>query len=329
MKVLVIGATGFIGGAIARAAVAQGWQVRAMRRDDRRVGAIGDLAQQGYLEWHQANLMDPSALAEAMRGCSLVFHAAGYYPTSSREPDRQVRRAQSQMEQVLLAFRQARPDLLLYTSSLSTIGRPAQPDRLADERDVYQRGSVSGAYFDAKIVMEQSALQSGLPVVVLCPTAVLGPGDVKPTTGRLLIYVVRGQVPCYPDGQINVVDVRDVAATHIGAVERGRRGERYVVGGDNLSFGQMLAEMARQAGRRPPWIRAPARLVEWAGLLGGRAGIPGADHLRAIRHFQPLNDSKARAELGHTSRPFAQTVHDTLVWFREHGYLDGRDRVST
>jgi dihydroflavonol-4-reductase len=321
MKALVIGATGFIGGAIARAAVARGWQVRAMRRDDRRAGAIGDLADRGEIEWFQANLLDSSRVAEAMLGCDLVFHAAGYYPSSSREPERQVRRALAQMERVLLAFRQARPGRLIYTSSLTTIGPPSEPGRLANESDVYRLGSAPSVYFDVKLVMEQAALASGLPVVALCPTEVFGPGDVKPTTGRLLIPVARGWLPAYVQGDINAVDVRDLADAHLAAAERGRPGERYIIGGQNMSIHHMLTIIAHQAGRRAPWLRLPVRTVELAGGLAGRLGMLGGDTLRAIRHLQPLDIRKAQAELGHTSRPFADSVRDALDWFREHGYL--------
>jgi dihydroflavonol-4-reductase len=333
VKALVIGATGFIGGAIARAAVAQGWQVRAMRRDDRRDGAIGDLAEKVEIEWYQANLIDASTIAEAMLGCDVVFHAAGYYPTTGRDPARQVRRAQTQMEGVLLAFRQAKPDLLVYTSALSTIGPPTEPGRLANENDVYQLGSVTAPYFDIKFVMERTALESGLPVVALCPTAVFGPGDVKPTSGRLVINVARGLLPFYPDGQVNVVDVRDVAAAHVAAVEHGRTGERYIIGDENMSFHHMLATMAHQSGRRPPWMRLPSRLIELTGSAAGQLGLLGADMLQAVRCFQPLDTGKARTELGLTTRPFAESIYDALVWFYERGYLgsraDGRQGINT
>jgi dihydroflavonol-4-reductase len=292
-----------------------------MRRDDRRDGAIGDLAAAGQIEWHQANLMDPNAIAEAMLGCDVVFHAAAYYPSSNRNPAGQVRRAQSQMERVLLAFRQAKPDLLIYTSSLSTIGPSSDPGRLANESDVYQPGSVPSVYFDAKIIMEQTALAAGLPVVALCPTSVFGPGDVKPTSGRLLISVARGHLPVYVKGEINVVDVRDVAMAHLSVVEMGRKGERYILGGENMSMRHMLTVMARQAHRRPPWLRVPAKLVELAGNLAGRLGILGGDMLQSIRYFQPLDTHKARSELELITRPFSETVRDALTWFYEHDYL--------
>jgi dihydroflavonol-4-reductase len=316
-----MGSTGFIGGAIVRAAVARGWQVRAMRRDDRRSGDIADLAAAGQIEWHQANLIDPNAIAEAMLGCDVVFHAAAYYPSSNRNPAGQVRRAQSQMERVLLAFRQAKPDLLIYTSSLTTIGPSSDAGRLANESDMYQAGSVPSVYFDAKIIMEQTALAAGLPVVALCPTSVFGPGDVKPTSGQLLISVARGHLPVYVKGEINVVDVRDVAKAHLSAAEMGRKGERYILGGENMSMRHMLTVIARQANRRPPWLRTPAQLVELAGNLAGRLGILGGDMLQSIRYFQPLDTHKARSELGLTSRPFSETVRDALTWFYEHNYL--------
>jgi len=321
MKVLVIGATGFIGGAIARAAVERGWQVRTLRRDGRRVGAIGDLAAQGAIEWRRGDLADSDSIADAMRGCDAVFHAAGYYPASGRNRAGQLGLARTQMEHVLSAFRSAGPGRLVYTSSLSTIGPPSEPGRLANEGDVYQPGSAPGLYFDIKITMEQAALASGLPAVVLCPTSVFGPGDVKPTTGVLLIQVARGLMAFYPDGQTNAIDGRDVAAAHLAAAEQGRPGERYILGGENMTFRQMLTIAAEQAGRRPPWLRLPPGLVEAAGVLGGQVGILGSDVLRAIRFWQPLDTGKARAELGLASRPFDVTVRDTLAWFREHGYL--------
>jgi dihydroflavonol-4-reductase len=169
--------------------------------------------------------------------------------------------------------------------------------------------------------MEQVAMTSGLPVLTLCPTAVFGPGDVKPIMGRLIISVARGQVPFYPDGHINTVDVRDVAMAHLKAVERAQPGERYIIGGENMSFRQMLAVMAREAGRRPPRLRLSSKLVEFAGSVAGQLGILGGEMLQAIRYFQPLDTQKAQAELELATRPFAETARDSLAWFSERGYL--------
>jgi dihydroflavonol-4-reductase len=321
MKALVIGATGFIGGAIARAAVERGWAVRAGRRDERNSGAISNLAANANFEWHRLDLGAVDRLAEAMQGCDVVFHAAGYYPRSSRDIAGQIRLARGQMERVLVAFERARPGRLIYTSSLSTIGPPGEAGRLADETDVYRAGSVPVGYFDVKIAMEAAALASGLPVTVMCPTAVFGPGDVKPTSGQILLMVARGLVFFYLDGVQDVVDVRDVAAAHVVAAETDTTGQRYIVGGELLSYRDMLTIMARAAGRRPPWLRIPTRMIEFAGAVAGRMGILGGDVMQAIRYWQPLDTSRARRELNHSPRPFSDTVRDALAWFRQHSYL--------
>jgi len=321
MHALVIGATGFIGGAIARAAVEYGWQVRGTRRDVRNQGAIADLAAQGQFTWCYADLNDCDSLVGAMSGCQMVFHAAGYYPRSSRNTSAQIALARVQMENVLQAFRRAKPDVLIYTSSLSTIGRPNDPGRLADERDVYRLNSLPICYFNVKIVMEQLTLSSCLPVVALCPTAVFGPGNVKPTSGRLFLMVAQGWVFFYLDGVQDVVDVRDVAVSRIRAVEKGKAGERYILGGETMPYREMLTVMARAAGRRPPWLRLPSSVVMLMGHIAGWLGILGGDMLQAVPYWQPLDTSRARRELGHISRPFAITAQDMLSWFRQHGYL--------
>lgn len=321
MRALVIGATGFIGGAIVRAAVEHGWHVRGTRRDVHHQGAIADLAAQEQFAWCYADLNNPDSLVEAMSGCQVVFHAAGYYPRSSRNAAAQIALARTQMENVLQAFQRAKPDLLIYTSSLSTIGRPSEPGRLADERDVYQLNHLPICYFNVKIVMETLALSSGLPVVVLCPTAVFGPGDVKPTSGKLFLMAAKGWAFFYPDGVQDVVDVRDVAASHVRAVEKGKPGERYILGGELMTYREMLATIARVAGRRPPWLRLSPSIVALLGRWAGWLGILGGDILQAVPQWQPLNTSRARRELGHTSRPFRITAADTFAWFRQHGYL--------
>jgi dihydroflavonol-4-reductase len=229
------------------------------------------------------------------------------------------------MGRVLQAARQARLERLIYTSSLTTLGPPSEPGRLANERDFYRPGSSPSAYYEAKFVMERLALEAaadGLPVVVLLPTAVFGPGDVKPVTGQLMLEVARGRIPLAFEASQNVVDVRDVAASHVAVVERGRVGERYVLGGHNLSLRAALAIAAQAAGVPPPRLSLPRSWVEklarWLALLPGLA-LP--DHARALHLWQPVSSLKAGRELGHTARPFSETARDTLAWFRQWGYL--------
>ncbi len=322
MKALVLGGTGFIGGQIVRAALEAGYQVRALRRRHT-VGALADVAHK--IEWVLGDLDDAPSLTEAVSGCDVLFHAAAHYSHSSRDIPGEVAYAQAQMERVLEAARQGGARRFVYTSSLTTIGPPAQPGRLADERDFYVPGSSDSAYYEVKHVMEQTALRAaseGLGVVVLMPTAVFGPGDVKPTTGQLLIEAARGRIPVHFDAVMNVVDGRDVAQAHIAAAERGRVGERYVIGGHNLNLRQGLDIAAQVAGVAPPQFKLPRPVVDaLVRLADALPGVELPEHGRTLRLWQPVSSLKAERELGLKARPFEQTVHDTLAWFREHGYF--------
>jgi len=322
MKALILGGTGFIGGQIVRAALEAGYQVRALRRRHA-VGALADVAH--HVEWVLGDLDDAESLAAAASGCDVLFHAAAHYPHSSRDIAAEVAYATTQMARVLEAGRRVGVARLIYTSSLTTVGPPSQPGRLADERDFYTPGSSHSAYYEAKFAMEQMALRAaadGLPVVILMPTAVFGPGDVKPTTGQLLLEVAKGRLPVYFDTAINVVDGRDVAAAHVAAVEKGRAGQRYIIGAHNLTLRQGLTAAATAAGVAPPRLRLPRTLIEaLVRLSDALPGIELPENGRTLRFWQPLSTLKAERELGLTARPFEQTAHDTVAWFRQHGYL--------
>jgi dihydroflavonol-4-reductase len=321
MRVLVLGATGFIGGQIARAACEAGLDVHGLRRRAGAVGAIGDLP----VTWHQGDLNDPSSMATALRGCDTLFHAAAYYPYHQRDPLSAMRQAALEIRSVLAAAQKSGVGRLIYTSSLTTIGQPPiDGNRLADERDRYVPGSTRNAYFEAKWVMEQEVLQAalvGLPVVALIPTAVFGPGDVKPTTGQILRDLARGRLPAGIDVSTNFVDVRDVALAHIRAIERGEVGQRYIVGGHNLNIGQALGEAAQVIGVKPPQIiirrSTLIRLVRLAGAIPSL--IP--ELARGIEYWQPLSCEKGWKTFALNPRPFADMVRDGVGWFREHGYL--------
>jgi len=321
IRCCILGATGFIGGQIAHAAIARGWRVRGLRRRPDATGAIGDLD----IEWMSGDLADLASLVTAMRGCPLVFHAAGYYPHRARDVWETVRHGLVGMRNVLMAAAAAGVKRLVYTSALTTVGPPSDPSRLASERDLYTPGTVPLPYFEVKWAMEMEAMRAtaqGLPVVVTLPTAVFGPGDVKPTTGKLLLMAAQGRIPGFVEGTINVVDGRDVAAGHVAAAERGRPGRRYILGGHNLTFRELQTVIAEAAGRRPPGFKFPLWLARAAAEVGSFVGVPGTHHLRAIRHWQPLDTTRAREELGLPEPiPFEQTCRDALDWFHEHGYL--------
>lgn len=326
MQVLVLGATGFIGGNIARAALAAGWPVRALRRDPDSIGDLKGLP----VEWVNGDLNDPPSLLQSMQGCEVIFHAAAYYPHSrdNLTVAEHVTRALTQIEGVLDAFGKSGAVRLVYTSTLTTIGHPpAAEPRLADERDYYQPGDLAkSGYYECKIAMEarvEEASRSGLNVVILNPTAVFGPGDVHLSLGSMLVALADGQAFFWLPGDINVVDVRDMAKAHIQAAMKGKPGERYIIGGHNYSLHQALEVAASAAGVRPPWMKLPLWVIDILVALGDTLpSLPlPANHMRAIRHWQGYNTAKARAELGLSPRPFEQTVRDAIAWFQANGYL--------
>lgn len=323
LRCCVVGATGFIGGQIVRAALAYGWEVVAVRRRHGAVGALDDIADQ--LDWVHADLSDPASLVAAFRGCPLVFHAAAYYPHKTGNPWEAVRHGVTGMRNLLKAAAASGVRRIVYTSSPATVGRPLEPGRLANEDDLYIPGTSRLPYFEAKWAMEQEALRAsaeGLPVVVVIPGAVIGPGDVKPTTSTLVLMVAKRRLRWAVPGTVNVVDGRDLATGHVLAAERGRPGRRYIVGGHNLTFQEMFAAMADAAGVPPPRRVLPARMIETLGRMARRLGLPAAGQMEALRLWQPLDTTRARAELGlGDPRPFDETCRDTVAWFRSHGYL--------
>ena len=327
MNVLVLGATGFIGGHIARAALARGWRVRALRRRPDAVGAIGDVA--GQIEWIHGELPfaqegEGQSLRKAMGGCDVVFHAAAAYPLAARDIAGWIRKSVKQMRAVLASARDAGIGRFVYTSTLTTVGRPGEAGRLADERDYYVPGTSGSAYYESKFAMEREAFRAaaeGLPIVILNPTAVFGPGDIKPTTSEVLLRVAKGQIPFYFDATTNAVDGRDVAEAHIAAAERGRVGQRYIVGGHNLTLQDLLTITARAAGIPLPRWKIPRNLVEALLRAGDRLGLPLPENIKTLRFWQPINTEKTQHEFGLSPRPFDETARDTVMWFRENHYL--------
>jgi dihydroflavonol-4-reductase len=259
-----------------------------------------------------------------------VFHAAAYYPRHSLDMRGSLRTAVTGMRHVLAAAARAGAGRLVYTSTLTTIGAAREPGGLADEKDFYLPGSTDSAYFESKWAMEAEAWRAaaqGQPVVILNPTAVFGPWDVKPTTGEILVNVARGRFPVWLDLEVNVVDARDVGQGHRLAAERGRPGRRYILGGENLPVRQALTIAAEEAGVRPPRWKASLGLVRGLVRGGEAAGrlplVPPLplEHFKTIGEWRALDTTRARTELGFETRPFVETVRDTLAWFREHGYL--------
>ena len=327
---LILGATGFIGGHIGLAALRRGWELCGLRRDASAVGLLGAES----VAWFNGNLDEPGSLDDALRGVDVVFHAAAFYPKDGRHVPHQVAHAVRQVRNVLEAVQRAGSPTLVYTSSLSTIGRPPSgEDRLADERDVYVPGALPrSAYYECKIAMEGEVLRAaaaGVPATVVNPTVVLGPGDARPTIGALLIAAARGYGIVSLPGWLNIVDVRDVGEGHLRAADVGLRGERYILGGTNLTIKDFIREAARLAAVPPPRAEIPAALLRVMVRIGER--LPGAsvlgNHLGAFEYWQPLNCGRAERELGLKSRPLVATLTDALRWYEDHGALKRRTAV--
>jgi len=326
LKALVLGATGFIGGHIAKVARQAGWDIRGLRRDEASIGHVSNLD----IAWFQGDLDAPDSLKQAFDGVQIVFHAAGYYPTNKerRSLVQQITLAQDQIETLIEIASQARIARFIYTSSLSTIGfPPPASNRLADENDYYQPGDLKGsAYYEAKYIMESILLKAasqGFPAVILNPTAVFGPGDVHLSLGRLLLAAAHGRLFAWLPGIVNVVDVRDVAAAHLQAVNHGNIGERYILGGHNLTIHEALLRVSRIAGVSPPRFEVPKWLIEAAIKMDNlipQVNLTG-NHLQAMIRWQGFDSSKAITHLGLTNRPFSETIQDALDWFVENEYL--------
>jgi dihydroflavonol-4-reductase len=221
---------------------------------------------------------------------------------------------------------------VVYTSSVATLR--LRPDRSpADETQPLSEGEALGAYKRSKVAAEalvlRLAAERGLPAVIVSPSTPVGPRDVRPTpTGRILVEAATGRMPAFVDTGLNLVHVDDVAEGHLLALERGRIGERYILGGQDIGLQQMLAEIARLAGRRPPAVKLPlgplrplAELAELAGRVTGREPFLTRDALKMARQHMYFTSRKAEAELGYAARPHQEAIRDALDWFRAAGYL--------
>ncbi|TFH37267.1 MAG: NAD-dependent epimerase/dehydratase family protein [Anaerolineales bacterium] len=324
MQVLVLGATGFIGGTLAKEALSKGWQVRALRRDPERKGSIGD----DPVEWVEGDLDQPAGLERIFQGVDVVFHAAAYYPSDSKNVPAQVAHSVQQTANVLDLMRTQQVKRLIFTSSFTTMVAPQiRENERIDEQTHYLAGMLArSAYYECKIAMESqlfAAEKEDLEVVILNPTMVLGPGGNERSTGAIFLAVARGWGRVWFPAKVNVVDVRDVAQAQITAAQVGRSGERYLLGGHNLDLRQLLQEIANISGVRGPLWRVPLAMIDLLVWMEGH--VPGvnvsANHLRAVRLWPHYTTAKAERELGFSARPLQETLSDTYEDYRVSGYL--------
>lgn len=327
MKALVTGATGFVGAAVARALLREQWQVRVLARrgSDRR-------NLQGLdLEVSEGDLNDMDSLLRAAQGCSGLFHVAADYRLGARDPSELYRANVEGTRNALSAAHRSGVGRIVYTSSVATIGIPAD-GAPGDEGSANSLENMIGHYKRSKYLAEEvvrDAAQGGLSVVIVSPSTPVGPGDVKPTpTGQLVLDAAAGRMPAYVDTGLNIVHVDDVAAGHLLAYERGKAGERYILGGEDMSLRQILEMIARLAGRSPPRVRLPygvvlpiAYLAEGFARISGRSGRITLEGVRMSRKKMFFSSAKAARELGYRWRPPVQAFEDAIRWFRDNGLL--------
>jgi dihydroflavonol-4-reductase len=325
---LVTGATGFVGSAVVRALLRRGRSVRVLARpnsDRRNLAGLSVEIAEGRME-------DPDSLARAVAGCRYLYHVAADYRIWVPDPAPMFRANVEGTRDLLTAALEAGVERVVYTSSVATLG--LLPQGAADEKTPSRIEDMIGPYKQSKFLAEEAvselARHRGLPVVVVNPSTPVGPGDVKPTpTGRLIVEAACGRMPAFVDTGLNIVHVDDVAEGHLAAAEKGRIGDRYILGGDNLSLAEILAEVAQVAGRRPPRLRIPhgalppiAFGAEFAARITGRDPFITRDGVRMSRKKMYFSSAKAMRELGYSPRPAREGISDAIRWFRDNGYLN-------
>jgi dihydroflavonol-4-reductase len=325
---LLTGATGFVGSAVARVLVARGHRLRLLVRptSDRRNLADVDA------ELALGDLTDPASLTRAAAGCRYVFNVAADYRFWVPDPDAMLRANVEGTLAVMRAAQAAGVERIVHCSSVAALGW-TEDGTPADETTQTNEADFIGTYKRSKFLAERAVMdlvrQEGLPAVVVNPSAPVGPRDIKPTpTGKMIRDAAAGRVPAYIDTGLNMVHVDDVAEGHALALERGRIGERYVLGGENLLLKDILALVAEVVGRRPPRIEVPEALV-WpaAWFMEGLARLTGIppmmtrDHIKMARHKMFYSSAKAIRELGYSPRPLRAAIEDAVAWFRANGML--------
>ena len=326
MRVLVTGATGFIGGNLARMLWHRGDQVRALVRSGSNTLTIDETG----IEPVTGDILDRDSVIQAAQGCEAVFHCAAAYTFWSLDPKTVYRANVEGTANVLSAASQAGVSRLVYTSTVSTVG--LSNGQLATEDTPLEPRQLSGHYKKSKYQAEMLALQmasDGLPVVVVNPTTPVGPWDVKPTpTGRMVLDFLLGRIPAYLDTGMNLVDVEDVALGHILAMERGQPGQRYLLGNRNLALKEVFGMLQQATGLSAPRWRAPYWLVMGAGyldrfvesgLLRREPRIP-LEGVKVSKTPMYVSCDKAVTELGLPQSPVEPALEKSIKWFNEHGY---------
>lgn len=325
MLALVTGATGFVGSNLVELLLAEGWQVRVLRRPTSSPAGLAGLAVEAW----EGDVTDPASLRPAMQGCDAVFHAAGVVADYWRQDLERLYRVNVEgTRHVVQAALAAGVPRLVFTSSLAALGFPADAEAV-DETHPFNIPPAAYPYGHSKHLAEQevqAGVAQGLHAVIVNPSVVLGPRDVYGQNSRIVLEVARGRVPWVPPGGANVVDVRDVARGHLLAWQRGRPGERYLLAGHNVTHLELTRQIAALLGvNGPRGVVPPALIGPLAKLLDAANRVRplplSGDVLRMGARFFYADNRKAVAELGLTVTPLEATLRAAIEWLRAAGRL--------
>jgi dihydroflavonol-4-reductase len=329
VKTLVTGATGFVGAAVARRLLEAGHRLRALVRKGSDLSNLQGLK----IETVVGDLREPESLNAAVSDCQALFHVAADYRLWTREPASLYACNVDGTVNLMRAALCAGMERIVYTSSVATLGLNSNRTPSNEETPVSLEGMI-GDYKRSKFLAEQKVrqmvLEEDLPAVIVNPSTPVGPRDIKPTpTGRIILDAAAGRLPAFVDTGLNVVHVDDVAAGHLMAFERGEKGERYILGGEDMSLEAILACVAGIRGKKPPKVRLPHALVLpiahgselFARVFGGEplATVAG---VRMSRKHMFYSSRKAKEKLGYDYRPSTEALRDAVDWFARSGYLD-------
>ena len=328
MTTLVTGATGFVGSHVASQLVSSGENVRVLVRPTSNFKLLEDLR----VERVEGDLRDAGSIERAMRGVRRVFHVAADYRLWTQHPEELYESNVEGTRRLIAAAERAGVERIVYTSTVATIAVPQHGTALPNEATAARLEEMIGHYKRSKFLAEQVALdaaKAGAPVVIVNPTAPVGPGDWKPTpTGRIILDFLLGKMPAYVDTGLNVVAVEDVAAGHLLAAEKGRSGERYILGGRNMTLKEILDALAAITGRRAPRLKLPHVVAlaagyadEWYSRLAGREPQIPVEGVRMSRHKMFVESDKAARELGYAPGKIEAGLERAVRWYADHGYV--------
>jgi dihydroflavonol-4-reductase len=327
---LVTGATGFVGSHVARQLVAAGHPVRALVRPTSNLSVLEGLP----VEFVEGDLRDAGSLDRAMRGVQRVYHIAADYRLWTPKPEEMYENNVEGTRRLLAAAQLAGVERIVYTSTVATIAVPRH-GALPNEQTQANLNEMIGHYKRSKFLAEQVAIdaaRAGAPVVIVNPTAPVGPGDWKPTpTGRIILDFLQGKMPAYVDTGLNVVAVEDVAAGHLLAADKGRIDERYILGARNMTLKQILDALAAITGRPAPRVRLPHAIALAAGYadelysrIAGREPRIPVEGVKMSRHKMFVESDKAEKELGYKPSKVEAALERAVRWYGDHGYVPNR-----